>query len=181
MADLNYQGENVRVVAHPNWGAIWAGMFTFVAIWSVFGMLGLGIFSGSANPNAAEPIAGMGMAIWGVILTIIAMFVAGRITGQLAGITNSRDGAVHGMVMFGLSIAAALVLVVIGGNAFGSTQVDGSTHSAYVLTIFSDLGWALFAALFLGWLAAMGGASSAHKEIAHRMTLQQQQHAHQTS
>jgi hypothetical protein len=177
MADLNYRNENAPVVAHPNWGAIWAGMFTFAAIWSVFGMLGLAIFASSANPNTSEPIAGIsvGMAVWGVILTIIAMFVAGRVTGQLAGINNSKDGAVHGMVMFGLSIAAALVLGVIGGNAFGSTEVNGATHSAYLLTMSSGLGWSLFLALFLGWLAAMGGASTAHKEIA-RPAFQQQVH-----
>lgn len=179
MADLGYQSENVRVAAHPNWGAIWAGMFTFVAIWAVFGTLGLGLFASAANPSAPEPIAGMsvGMAVWGIILTIIAMFVAGRVTGQLAGINNSRDGMVHGMVMFGLSIAAALLLVVIGGNALGSTQVDGTTHSPWVLTIFSDLGWVLFVSLFLGWLAAMGGASTAHKEISHTAIHQQVRHA----
>jgi hypothetical protein len=177
MADVNYEVEGVRVVAHPNWGAIWAGMFTFVAIWSVFGTLGMAVFASAANPNTSEPTAGMsvGMAVWAIILTIIAMFVAGRVTGQLAGIANSRDGMVHGMVMFGLSIAAALVLFVIGGfNAFGTTPVQGATHSPYVLTAFADLGWMSFVALFLGWLAAMGGASTAHKEIAHRPLPQQQ-------
>ena len=180
MADMNYEGESVRVVAHPNWGAIWAGMFTFVAIWSVFGTLGIGIFASSANPSASEPIAGMstGMAIWGIILTIVAMFVAGRVTGQLAGITNSRDGMVHGMVMFGLSIAAAILLVTIGGaSAFGNAPVEGATHNPYVLTVFSDLGWMSFVSLFLGWLAAMGGASTAHKEITHRVVQQQVRHA----
>jgi hypothetical protein len=94
MADLNYRVENVPVVAQLNWGAIWAGTFTFVAIWSVFGMLGLNLFATSPNANPSEPIAGMnvGTAVWGPILTMIAMFVAGRVTGQLAAIHNSRDG-----------------------------------------------------------------------------------------
>jgi hypothetical protein len=155
-------------------------MFTFVAIWSVFGTLGMGIFASAANPSSSEPIAGMslGMAIWAIVWTIIAMFVAGRVTGQWAGITNSRDGMVHGMVMFGLSISAALLLLVIGGaNAFGNAPVEGSSHSSYVLTIFSNLGWASFVSLFLGWLAAMGGASTSHKEISHPVVQQQVRHA----
>jgi hypothetical protein len=179
MADSNYQHEDLRLITHPNWGAIWAGMFSFLAIWSVFGTLGLSIFASAANPNSSEPIAGMsvGMGVWAVVLTIIAMFVAGRITGQLAGITNSRDGMVHGMVMFGLSVAATLLIAVIGGNAIGNTQVTGTAHNSYLLTVIANLGWALFAALFLGWLAAMGGASTAHKELAHPAIQQQVRHA----
>ena len=179
MADLNYQVENVAVVAHPNWGAIWAGTFTFVAIWSVFGMLGLDLFATAPNPNPSEPIPGMnvGTAVWVPILTMIAMFVAGRVTGQLAAINNSRDGIVHGMVMFGLSVAAALLLAVVGGNALGYTFIDRIAHSVYVLTIFSDLGWVLFVSLFLGWLAAMAGASTSHKEFAQRVVHGRVRHA----
>jgi hypothetical protein len=176
MSDLNYAQENVRVISRPNWGAIWAGMFTFVAIWSVFATLGSGIFASSASTGAASPTAGMnlGMAVWSVILTIIAMFVAGRVTAQLAGITNSRDGMLHGMVMFGLSIAAVLLIGAIGGSAFGRTELAGITHNSYLLGVSADLGWGLFVSLFLGWLAAMGGASTAHRELSH--TAVQQQH-----
>jgi hypothetical protein len=167
MADMNNQIETVSVFGRPNWGAIWAGVFTFIAIWSVFGALGLGIFASSASPNAAAPVSGMsvGMAIWSIVLTIIAMFVAGRTTGGLANTTNPREGMTHGMVMFGLAVTSALLILVIGGNAFGNTEVSGGVHSAYVLNMFSYLGWTLFVALFLGWLAALGGASTAHKHF----------------
>lgn len=181
MADVNYVQENVRVISRPNWGAIWAGMFTFVAIWSIFGTLGAGIFASSANPNAAAPIAGMnvGMAVWSVILTIIAMFVAGRVTADLAGIANSRDGMLHGMVMFGLSVAAFIAIAVVGGTAFaGNTQAATvNTHNPYLLGSFANIGWGLFVSLFLGWLAAMGGASTAHREISRRAPVEQHVHA----
>jgi hypothetical protein len=102
------------------------------------------------------------MAIWTVILSIIAMFVAGRITGQLTGPQNSV--MLHAIVMFGLSVTAALLNLVVGGNAFGNTQLAG-TGQGCVIGLFTDLGWPLFIALFLGWLAAMGGAMSVHKEF----------------
>ena len=167
MADISYAREDVGL-SHPKWGAIWAGMFSFLAIWAVFGTLGFSIFASSASANTAQPVTGMslGMGIWAVILTIIAMFVGGRVTGQLSGTTNARHGMTQGMIMFGLSVAAALLIFVIGGNAVITTEVPaGAAHTYSVLTVLSDFGWTLFAALFLGWLAAMGGASSAYREL----------------
>jgi hypothetical protein len=163
MADLatNYQETTLR--PRTDWGAIWGGMFTFVAIWSVFGLLGAAIFASAANPRAAQPGTGMsvGMGFWAVILTIIAMYVAGRETGWLAGVTNRHDGVIHGMIMFGLSVVAMVVVSVLAGTALsGGTGVQGTAHSVYLINMFTGLGWVGFFSLFLGWLAAMGGASS---------------------
>lgn len=159
--------ENVNFFNHPNWGAIWAGMFAFFAIWAVFGALGVGVFASSANPNATDPVLGMsvGIAVWFVILTIIAFFVAGRITGRLAGTNTAGSGAVYGLVMFGVAMSAAVVLVSIGGTALDILAVRGGVHSGYELGAFSYLGWTSFVGLLLGWLAAMAGASSAHKML----------------
>lgn len=178
MAEVSSQIEDLTIFARrPNWGAIWAGVFTFIAIWSVFGALALGIFGSSAN--AAAPVAriNVGLAIWGIILTIIAMFVAGRVTGDLSGIVNSRDGLSQGMIMFGLSVAAGLVLFVAGGGALVGTRVIGTYHVAYMIGLFSYFGWALFVALFLGWLAAMAGASSARKILSRTVVEQEMRHA----
>ena len=173
MADLSYRNDAVPVLrGRTDWGAIWGGVFTFVAIWSVFGALGLAIFASAANPNAAAPVEGMsvGIGIWMIVLTIIAMYVAGRETGRLAGVNNRHDGLIHGMIMFGLSVVAALILTVIGGNSLsGGTGAAGNAHSSYILTVFADIGWIGFAALFLGWLAAMGGASQG---VTHKRELQ---------
>jgi hypothetical protein len=168
--DVAYKGTNVSLRRGTDWGAIWAGVFSFMAIWSVFGALGLAIFATNANPNAAQPVAGQGwgIGIWSIVLTIIAMYVAGRETGRLARVETRHDGLIHGLVMFGLSVVGALVLVSIGGSALsGGTGVNGGVHSGYILTVASGLGWAGFVSLFLGWLAAMIGASSGveHKAI----------------
>jgi hypothetical protein len=165
MADLAYRNDRVAYVhARTDWGAIWAGVFCFVAIWSVFGLLGEAIFASASNPNSAQPVTGMsiGMAIWGIILTIIAMYVAGRETGRLAGVDTRHDGLVHGMIMFGLSVVSTVVIIVLAGATLsGGVGITGaSAHSPYVLSVFADLGWAGFVALLLGWLAAMGGASA---------------------
>ncbi|MGH9517411.1 MAG: hypothetical protein ACRD3P_17220 [Terriglobales bacterium] len=164
MSDAAYQNLNIAPLrATINWSAVWAGVFTFMAIWSVFGALGGAIFSSAANPNAQQPISGMnvGMDIWAIVLTIIAMWVAGRVTGHLAGASIRSEGLTHGIVMFGLSVIAALIITVLGSLTLsGGTGINGTVHNPYILGLFADLGWTGFLSLFLGWLAAMGGATS---------------------
>lgn len=171
MADLAYRNEAVTLArGRTDWGAIWGGTFTFMAIWAVFGTLGLAIFASNASPNAAAPISGQsyGLGAWVIILTIIAMYVAGRETGRIAAVPTRHDGLIHGMIMFGLSVIGALVIASLGGSALSSGTGVASVHSGYVLGVASTLGWMGFIALFLGWLAAMWGASSGvgHKPAA---------------
>jgi hypothetical protein len=163
MAAFSYENQSTAIArSRVDWGAIWAGVFTFIGIWSVFGLLGAAIFASTANPAAARPVTGMGwgMSIWAIVLTIIAMYVAGRVTGSLASLATRRDGIVHGMAMFGLSMAAALVIIVLAGNGVSSTSTETAVHSPYLLDVASGMGWAGFLSLFFGWLAALGGASS---------------------
>jgi hypothetical protein len=164
MADIAYRDETIAYAGRRTvWGAIWVGVFTFVAIWSVFGSLGEAIFASAANSNASERLGGMslGMAIWAIILTIIAMFVAGRVTAHFADMVDRNGRIMHGMAMFGLSVIAVIITVILSGTALsGGPGVAGEAHtSSYMLTVFSDIGWIGFVALFLGWLAAMGGAA----------------------
>jgi hypothetical protein len=158
MADIAYRNEGL--VRRADWGAIWAGVFTFMGIWAVFGALGFAIFAGAMSPAAAPPMVGMsvGIGFWAVILTAIAMYVAGWATGRIAAVTTRQDGLLHGMAMFGLSIVGMLALVSLGSFAAGAAAAGTSTP--YVLTVFAHLGWIGFVALLLGWLGAMWGASS---------------------
>jgi hypothetical protein len=156
------QEDVVYRATRTNWGAIWIGAFTFVAIWAVFGMLGEAIFASSANPNTAQPVSGMsiGMGFWAVILTIIAMYVAGRVTAHFADLADRTGRIIHGMAMFGLSVIGVLLTVALGGTSLsGGAAIAGGPHSPYMLTVFADIGWVGFISLFLGWLAAIGGAA----------------------
>lgn len=80
-----------------------------------------------------------GISVWSVILTIIALFFAGRITSHLAGIGNARDGVTHGMVMFGLSMASALVIIALAGTTLGAGAGIPGPHSAFILDLFATL------------------------------------------
>lgn len=181
--DMYREEEVVAIGRVPDWGAIWAGTFTFLAIWSIFGVLGMAVFATAANPNTPRPVLGMstGMDVWAIILTIIAMYVAGVVTGRLAGVANARDGAVHGMTMFGLSVAAVILVLGLGESAIVGGTTNGTpyltTHSPYILGLFASVGWVGFVAMFLGWLAAMGGASTGMKGRAENITHREMRHA----
>jgi len=162
MSDTAYRTPNPSTIYSPrlqtSWGAIWGGVFTFAAIWSVFEVLGLAIFS-SASPHVAAVNTGMsvGMSIWTIVLTIIAMYVAGLETGRLSAVTTRHDGLVHGIIMFGLSVISMIVLTSL---AAGLWSVAGTVRAGYLTNLTAGAEWAEFVALFLGWLAAMGGAST---------------------
>jgi len=155
MADLENRAVGVSAFRTGTaWGAIWAGMFVFAAIWTVFEMLGAAIFQSTGTLPAAGPHWGMG--IWTIVLTAIAMFVAGGVTGRLSGVATRNDGAMCGMAMFGLSAVAVLVLVLLRRAAI----VPVATASPHVLAITASAAWFGFFALLAGWLCAMGGASA---------------------
>ena len=162
MATLAYENQTVAL-ARPraNWSAIWAGVFVFAGIWFVFGVLGYAIFASSASPEVARMSTGasIGMSIWAIVLTIIAMYVAGRETGRLAVVSNQHDGLVHGMIMFGLSVVAAIVLLGVAETGM-NLAVPTPVHTSVLASANAGLGWAEFLALFFGWLAAMGGAAA---------------------
>lgn len=156
MADTPLQPQlsysQTRLSQACQWNAIWGGVFVFAAIWSVFETLGVAIFASSTNATRGIDA---GMAIWTIILTIIAMYVAGRQTSRMAAPTTRNDGLIHGMIMFGLSVVGVLVL-----SAIGSAATATSVHPLFSLRFVMGSGWASFIALLLGWLAAMGGAST---------------------
>ncbi len=79
MAEIRLGDRGVAAGLHLDWSAIWGGVFSFIAIWSVFGLLGTAIFASAANLNAIRPLdeMGLGIGIWVIVLTIIAMYGCG--------------------------------------------------------------------------------------------------------
>jgi len=149
-----------------NWGAIWAGVFTFWAIWTVFGMLGIGVFTSAASAHAAQSFAGMnvGESIWLIVLTAIAMYVAGLVTGRLSAVTTRQEGAAHGQAMFGVGVAGVILFLILASLGTTTTLTAASAHSPYVIGLLSEIGWASFVALFLGWIGAMIGGSQGQRQ-----------------
>jgi len=160
-----------RPLRGVDWSAVWGGVFVFAAIWSIFEMLALAIFGPSQTANLASGM-NTGLDIWTIVLTIIAMYVAGRATGQLAGLTPRQERLMHGMMMFGLAVVSALVLDILAGAVFATSNATAARISGmHAMSVATE--WTVFLSLFLGWLAAMGGASTGtRQEIVQRQPVQ---------
>jgi MFS family permease len=163
MAAATYTDQNLTVARRGvKWGAVWAGVFIFAAIESVFGMLAVAIFVTPVNPAAVHPITGIsvGASIWAIVLTVIAMYAAGLISGRLAEVSTRNEGAAHGQAMFGLSVVGVLLLTLLAGVGMAAGAAAESPV-AHVVNALAGIGWATFIALILGWLGAMIGGSMA--------------------
>ena len=62
--------------------------------------------------------------------------------------------------MFGLSVAATVVIAVLLRSIVGFGTSAAGANTPNLLDMTAGLGWIEFLSLFLGWLAAMGGAAT---------------------
>lgn len=120
-----------------SWGAIIAGLVVATMLQVVFSLLGLAIGLSGWGPEEGVPMFSTGAAVWAGVSALVALGVGGITTGRLAGVLTVGDGALHGVVMWGLTMMFGFWLVVNGagfllGNVFnvlGETvsTVAGST------------------------------------------------------
>ena len=134
-----------------SWPSVFAGTFVFLAIEATFGLLAMAIFPASHGTSAL----GAGPGIWMIVLSIIALYFGARAAAYLSGDMRKLDGLYCGLVTFGLSVFASLLIGTwFAGNAAntGMTLLTMTTANAL---------W-LFITLILGGIAAcIGGAASA--------------------
>ena len=165
MADMGYRNPGPSL-ANPgiapsldrpriSWGAIWAGAFSFAAIWTVFGMLGMSIFksTGTLTTPFSTGVS-WGLGVWSIILTAIAMFVAGHVTAHLGNMPTRRDAVIAAQTMFGLSAAGVLLFLVLAGAGVRDMAIP------YVAYAIRTAGWFGWLGVLLGWACAMAGAAS---------------------
>lgn len=87
-------------VQNVSWGAIFAGVVTFLAIVVLFSLLTAAFgLSGS----------GVGSSIMGIIAVLLGFFGGGWVAGTM----GVRGGLVHGFITWATSVLAVIVLVVM--------------------------------------------------------------------
>jgi len=102
-----------------SWSAIFGGVVTSLGVWALLYSLGLALGLSAINPNdpsSAKP-SGIFAGIWGVVVPLIALFIGGAIAGRGAGLVHRAGGAIHGLVMWGVTTIGGALLV---GNLLGS-------------------------------------------------------------
>jgi len=149
------------------WGAIFGGTFVYIAIMSTFGFLLSSAIFASAGWNST------GFLIWNTIVAIISLYFAGRATSHLAAISDRNLGAWHGIVTFGMSfVATVLVLGIALGSAapYSQQAAANSNVSGNLISVAGGGGWALWCAMFLGFIAAAIGGANAVRPLAETRT-----------
>jgi hypothetical protein len=103
----------VPVRSRVSWGAIFAGAMVALAVYFLFNLLGAAVglsVRGYVGENKLDT-AGI---IWGVLATLISLFLGGWVTSQLAVGENKMEAAIYGVILWGVIFAMLLGLMVTG-------------------------------------------------------------------
>ncbi|HEU5452635.1 MAG TPA: hypothetical protein VFU76_11650 [Terriglobales bacterium] len=138
-----------------SWSAIFAGAFVFIAVMATFEALGIAIFGGSA-PGALAT----GLTVWTTVLGIISLTLAGRAAGRLSYSVEKSHATYIGLVTFGLSVFATILVVALVATAVGANN-PGTQVAGWPANIFAAGGYGTFVSLVLGMIGCVLGARGA--------------------
>jgi hypothetical protein len=126
------ENENIQTVgvedilpvrSRISWSAILAGAIVALATMLILGLLGSAIGL-TVREDVEGDTLSAGAALWGLISTIVAMFLAGWITCLCAVGETKREAVVHGIITWGVVLAMGVWLVASGVGA-GMSAVAG--------------------------------------------------------
>ena len=127
-----------------SWSAVFAGVIAALIVHILLGLLGTAIGASVIDPqqerNPLEHI-GTGALIWTGVSMLIAIIAGGYVAGRLA----QREGALHGLLMFGVStlitlwLAFSLATGIIGG-AFNILGAGASAIGSGVSAVAPSVG-----------------------------------------
>ena len=107
--------------ATMRWSAIIAGWLVATGIASLMYVAGLAIGFTAFDPyNAAATAKGIGAgtAIWMVLTWAVSLFLGGMFASWFDGRADQTVGSLHGVAVWGLSIAASGLLLAVGLTQF---------------------------------------------------------------
>ncbi len=111
------------------WSAVFAGTAVAIGIWALLEVLGMGAGLAALGGHQSRLHSiGIGTTVWSLVVPVIAMFFGGWIAGKLAGSFDGKLGALHGAVVWALTSALGIFVVV----SFISALVTGSTDTGAV-------------------------------------------------
>jgi hypothetical protein len=117
-----------------SWGAIFGGAVAGLAIWMLLYTLGLALGLSTVDPENPGSLRSSGLftGVWSAITPLIALFVGGWVASQAAGVLDRKSGAIHGLVMWGLTLllGAALTFTALGSIVGGLASVGKSAVQA---------------------------------------------------
>lgn len=113
-----------------SWGAIIGGAIVALGLWTLLYTFGLAVGLSSVDPNNPGSVKASGIftGIWGLLSPLVALFVGGMVASRGAGIVTRLGGAMHGLVMWGLTtLVGAWILSNLIGNLASGVASAGRT------------------------------------------------------
>ncbi|QMV54134.1 TIGR04086 family membrane protein (plasmid) [Ewingella americana] len=110
-----------------SWSAIFAGVIISIVVYLLLSILGTAVGASTIDPlkeqNPLDHI-GTGALIWTGLSMLISIAAGGYASGRLA----QREGALHGVLMFGVNTLISLwfLVVVVNSAVSGAASVVGS-------------------------------------------------------
>jgi hypothetical protein len=140
MAQIDVERNTVVEVVHPSmsWGAIIAGWVVAIGIAFLMYVGGLAMGFTAFDPNDAAATAkgiGIGTGAWLVLTWVVSLLIGSMFASWFDGRDDSTTGVMHGVTVWGLSIAASGLLLAlgmggaIGGGAHLAAASAGGMHS----------------------------------------------------
>ncbi len=119
---------------HIRWSSIFAGTILSIGLWILLQTLGMGLGLTAVDTDDAGSLrgAGIGTGIWSLLAPLIAIFVGAFLAGRLAGTREPKVGAMHGSVLWALTSALGLYMVISVLSAITGTvsRIGGAAASA---------------------------------------------------
>ncbi len=110
-----------------SWSAVFAGVIISMVLYLILSILGTAIGASTIDPlEEQDPLGGIGMgaAIWTGLSMLIAIAAGAYASGRLA----QREGALHGLLMFGVNtiISAWFVVMLANSAVTGAMNILGA-------------------------------------------------------
>jgi hypothetical protein len=126
MAEVDIERTTILDVTPSgmSWGAIIAGWVVAVGIAFLMYVAGLAMGFSAFDPYDADATAkgiGVGTCVWLVLTWIVSLLLGGMFASWFDGRDDETTGVMHGVTVWGLSIAASGLLLALGiGGAIGN-------------------------------------------------------------
>ena len=117
--EIVQQGAPVRLA----WGPIIGGTIAALSTWILLYSLGLAMGLSAVDPSDASSLRGSGIftGVWSLVAPLVALFVGGMVASRGSGVGSRGDGALHGLLVWGLTtlvgawLVMGLLTTVLGG------------------------------------------------------------------
>lgn len=177
-------GETAQIVPDRrllDWGSIWGGLLTGVAVFLILQFLLYGAGAMTTTSNGSVTASGAAPWITG-ILALASFLVAGWVAGVAGRRRGVDSGLMNGLMVWSLGVGLIVAFTLFGlgsgigalGNALGGVLANGNAingsltiNGRQVVATSQNVAWGAFVFLILsaicavigGWLGAMSGAN----------------------